>query len=112
MDKLVNADILDDDFENVIDDFSKSWKDLRECHGTTVPNKVHIIQAHLSDYLKKTKTTFKNKSDQVVESTHQEYFSRMKSSNYIVKNFKSEKHGLKMLKGTMHFNSYNVGYGI
>ena len=109
---MVNKDILEDEFQSIIDDFSEAWKELRECHGTTVPNKVHIIEAHLPDYLRKEKVTFKNKSDQVIETTHQEYHSRMTSSKYIVKNMKSEVHGLKMLRGTIHFNSYNVGYGV
>ena len=73
-------------------------------------NKIHIIEDHLEDFFEKFKTTFKNKSDQTMESTHQELNSRMQSSKYVVKNFISDIHGTKLKRAIIHFNSYNVGY--
>ena len=55
LDGLANADILDKNFQNIIKDFSESWNKLKEQHGTTVPNKVHIIQSHLGDFFQKEK---------------------------------------------------------
>ena len=67
---------------------------------------------HLSEYFTRFSTTFKNKSDQTIESTHQEFGKRMETGNYNIKNHRSFKHGKTLLKGTIHYNSYTFCYGI
>ena len=77
--------------------------------GISVPNKVHIITDHLPIYLSKTLHYL---SDQTMESVHQDFFMRMASGNYNVKNFRSRSHGKKLSRGVSHFNSLNYGYGV
>jgi hypothetical protein len=112
VDQLVNSKELNPNYSEIISDFSQSWLKCKYMFGTTVPNKVHIIQTHLVDYLNKQKSTLYRKTDQTMESVHQDLFSRMTASKYHVKNFKSDKHGQKLKQAATHYDSYNVGYGV
>ena len=62
------------------------------------------------EYFQLTGKTLYGKSDQTIESIHQEFYRRIHGSGYFVKNIKSDTHGIKLLKGVNHFNAYNVGY--
>ena len=106
VDRVANSKHIDPKYESIIDDFTNSWMNLKNKYGTTVPNKVHIITTHLKTFMKKQKTLYQ-KSDQTVESIHQEFEKRLVQSNYKVKNFRSQAHGIKLQRGTIHFNAYN-----
>ena len=99
VDNICNNAALNQEL-TVIQEFKVSWIKLKGRFGISVPNKLHIITDHLSVYLTKT-----------IESTHQEFSKRMEAGNYNVKNFRSKVHG-KMLRGVIHFNSFNFGYGV
>ena len=90
---------LDVNLEVIIQRFSNSWRKLVENHKFTIPNKVHIIVTHLLDFLKKNKITLHSKSDQTIESVHQEMESRLSAGKYHVKNHKSLIHGKRLLSG-------------
>ena len=90
LDHLCNSETLNYNYKEVIENFSDSWLKLKENHGTTITNKVHIIMEHLGEYFYRSGSTLKYASDQVVESSHQEFSKRMDSGNYNVKNFKAK----------------------
>jgi len=92
-----------------INEFNETYENI---HKTTIPNKVHIIMHHLSEYFDRFLTSLRYYSDQTIESTHQEFGKRLEAGNYNVKNHRSYIHGKKLLKGTIHYNSYNFGYGV
>ena len=93
VDTLCNDNNLNQHYAQIIEDFSHSWLHLKEVHGTTIPNKVHIIMHHLPVFFEKIGVTLKKFSDQTIESTHQEFSKRMETGNYNVKNYRSTKHG-------------------
>ena len=92
--------------------FKESWMKLKNLNGFTIPTQVHVITDHLPFYLQKFSKTLTTTSDQTVESVHQDFNSRMTTSKYVVKNFRSRIHGLKLHKGAINYDSYNFGYDI
>ena len=82
IDRLCNSRNLNPDYKQIIEKFTKSWLKLKQCHRTTIPNKVHIIMHHLSEYFDRFSTTLKYFSDQTIESTHQEFGKRLEAGNY------------------------------
>ena len=71
-------------------------------------NKFHIIECHLKPYLDKTKKSLGHYTDQMIESMHQHAENVLTSSNYVVKDISSDKHGEKLEAGIHHLNSYNL----
>ena len=63
---------------------------------------------HVGDYIIKTGHGLGKVSDQVVEATHSALNKRLTASKYWIKDLESEKHGYKLFKGILHFNSYNM----
>ena len=53
-----------------IEFFSESWQQLHKNYGVRIPNKVHIVQAHVATYIQRTGKSLGRVSDQIVESTH------------------------------------------
>ena len=109
---ICNKPILNEDFKDVIEELKLSWMILKNKFGITVPNKIHILIDHLPVYLEKFSKTLYNLSDQTIESTHQEFAKRMEAGQYNIKNYRSVIHGKKLLRGVIHFNSLNFGYGV
>ena len=87
---------------------TKTWSFLRETYGISIPNRAHIIMAHVDEYIFLTGHSLGRVSDQVVESAHSALNKRLERSNYWVKDLESDIHGLKLYKGILHFNSYNI----
>ena len=107
VEKVANSKDLNTSFNDIIDNFVNSWKTLTLYFGTTVPNKVHLIQSHLPDFFREKGHSLYGLSDQVIESCHQEFSKRLSQSNYDVKNYRSFIHGKKLKRGVVHFNSFN-----
>ena len=99
---------LDPDFQSVIDKLEISFNTLHIKFGCTIPNKAHIMVAHVPDYIVFSKIPLGQTSDQLIEAMHQYVNRRFLGSRYTVNNVENESHGEKLLKGTHHINSYNA----
>ena len=99
---------LDPDYENIIDKFVSSYKQLNKSFGVSYINKFHIIESHLKYYFDSTKKPLGAYTDQLVESMHQHTEKIFSRSNYHVKDIESDIHGEKLEAGVHHLNSYNL----
>ena len=93
---------------DAIEDVSKTWSFLHEHYNIQIPNKVHIIMDHVGDYIEMTGKSLGRVSDQIVECAHSALHRRLSISNYWVKNKETDVHGIKLFRGIVHFNSYNI----
>ena len=59
-------------------------------------------------YIEETEQPLGRVSDQLIEATHAFLNHRLISSNYWVKDISSKMHEDRLLKGILHFNSYNI----
>ena len=91
----------------LIEEFETNYNILHEKFGLTIINKAHIIVDHVPDYLKETKHSLGQSTDQLIESCHQYVNKRFTNSNYKINNVESPIHGKKLLQGLHHINSYN-----
>ena len=76
----INADVA-----SLIQSYSAEWNNLHLQFGITIPNKVHIIQSHLLDYINQKKEGLGKNTDQLVESVHRAVHKRFATSSYQVK---------------------------
>ena len=86
IDDIVNKDKIDEDFEEAIALFRDSYGDLKETFNISESNKIHVIVAHLSDFMKRNNTSLKKYTDQVIESTHSKLDKFFRKSYYVRKN--------------------------
>ena len=63
---------------------------------------------HVGDYIEMTGKSLGQVSDQIVECAHSTLHRRLSISNYLVKNKETDVHGIKLFRGIVHFNSYNI----
>ena len=61
---------LDPNFELRIFNFCINWDLMEEKHGLSYTLKIHIIQDHLADRLRKTGQTLQQESDEHSEQVH------------------------------------------
>ena len=69
---------------------------------------MHAVKDHVEEYISKSGKGLGHVTDQTVEALHSALNKRLSSSNYWIKDLESEKHGLKLYRGILHFNSYNI----
>ena len=86
IDDIVNKDKIDEDYEEAIALFRDSYGDLKETFNISESNKIHVIVAHLSDFMKRNNTSLKKYTDQVIESTHSKLDKFLRKNNYVRKN--------------------------
>ena len=93
----------------IIEKFEKNWIQAMSTCNITMPLKVHVICAHLSDYFDITGKTLRKCNDQVVESAHHKVRVFFESRpNYNHKNKESDESGEATLSAICHFNSINI----
>ena len=95
-------------FSNVVLNFEKKWQILHLKYKISVPNKTHIISAHIPQYIEKKKIALGKTSDNLIEQTHQQTNKVFSRSNYFVKRLDSPAHKEKLGKGVQRYNSYNI----
>ena len=95
-------------FRFTIENFRNDFLTLHEKFGISITNKVHIIIDHVEDYISESGKGLGRVTDQTVEALHSALNKRLTSSNYWIKDIGSEKHGHKLYRGILHFNSYNL----
>ena len=72
--------------DRIIAQFKWEWAKLHKMYGTTYTLKVHIILAHVNDYVQMVEGGLsKRGNDQVTEVAHQLLKARMDKSNYWIK---------------------------
>ena len=96
------------DFRFTIENFRNDILTLHKNFGITLTNKIHIIIDHVEDYISETGRGLGHVTDQPVEALHSALSKRLATSNYWIKHLESEKHGQKLYRGIIHFNSYNI----
>ena len=99
LDEILNITDLEDEFEEVIEAFSESYKVIHDNFQVSETNKVHIIASHISDYLKSTKTTLRKTKDQTTDCTHSKLDRFLKDHQYFRKNIDSINAGKKLFEG-------------
>ena len=72
---------LDENYENVINDFTKEWDLLHEKCGVSNTLKVHIMKHHIKDYLDMTGMPLGRRTDQTTEAAHQLMNKKLERSN-------------------------------
>ena len=97
---------LQEDYKEKIKVFKDDWTQLHIEYGVKITNKVHIIFAHLEDFIDRQKRPLGEFSEQVVEAAHQKLDKIWQW--YLVKMVESEVHGDQFLKCVNHFNSMNI----
>ena len=68
---------------------------------------IHLIESHLLDIIEITGELL-GALDQCIESLHQLFKQRMKTSRYEVKNKLKDIAGLRLLQCVLHINAYNL----
>ena len=63
---------------------------------------------HVPDYISLTKLPLGQTSDQLIEAMHQYVNRRFTGSRQTVNNVENDSHGVQLLRGTHHINSYNA----
>ena len=63
---------------------------------------------HVEDYIDMTGFSLGRVSDQIVEAAHSALNKVLVRSNYWVKDKECDSHGIKLFRGIVHFNSYNI----
>ena len=105
---VCNSEYLPANYNEVIDQFSSSWYALVNSSGISTTPKIHIILDHLCEYFDEMEITLVRISDELVENMHQFVESRMRLSNYKVKDITSPAYGVKLYRAVRHINSYNL----
>ena len=59
--------------------------------------KIHVMEDHVSKYIKLTNKPLGHRTEQTTEAAHQYLNKRLRKSNYYVTDIQSEAHGLKFL---------------
>ena len=86
----------------------RNMLDLHAIHSVSLTNKVHILFSHVFDYINLTGKGLGRVSDQIVEACHSALNKRLAASKYWIKDLESDLHGKMLLRGILHFNSYNL----
>ena len=108
IDESVSGKTLNDRYETSISQFAKNVEVLRKNFKFKLTPKIHIICDHLKDYLSSTGQPLGITTDQLVENMHQHVDKTFRKSGYFVKDIHSDAHDRKLLKGTIHLNTYNL----
>ena len=87
---------MDPDFQSVIDKLEETFNTIHTKFGSTIPNKVHIMIAHVPEYIALTKRPLGQTSDQLIEAMHQYVIG----SRYTVNNVENDAHGDKLLRAS------------
>ena len=74
----------------------------------TMTNKAHILFKYVIEYINLTGKGLGRVSDQNVEACHSALNKRLVASRYWIKDIESDMHGKMLLRGILHFNSYNL----
>ena len=96
------------DWAQTIENVSENFTDLQKKFNISITNMVHIIMDHVGDYIMESGLGLAKVSDQTVEASHSAVNKRLTSSNYWIKDNKSEKHGNMLYRGILHFNAYSI----
>ena len=95
-------------FQFAIENFRRDILTLHKKFGISISNKIHIIIDHVDDNISESGKGLGHVTDQTVEALHSALNKRLSSGNYWIKDLDSEKHGHKLYRGVLHFNSYNI----
>ena len=102
------GNLLDPNVIDIIKELEKSVNILKDKFKISITNKMHIIIAHVPEYIQETRLSLGQTSDQLIEASHQHVNKRFQGSNYTVKDIENPLHGEKLLKGVHHINYYNA----
>ena len=100
---------LEDSMEETVEAFKDSFRILKNEFGVSETNKIHVINAHLCDYMRRNNTTLLKTTDQGIEATQSKLDTFLRVHGYLRKNVENISSGESLFNGVLAWNSYVLG---